>query len=65
MKWILLAMIAGSLVVSQHSSEEDCEGRKAMVQKQKAEYARCVDLAKIEARLLWWDNSNTCLNCDE
>lgn len=35
MKWILIAWLMGSLVTSVHDTEEQCEGRRAMLSKEK------------------------------
>lgn len=42
--WVFIALIAGSLVVSQHDTEEACQGRKAMAERQKVTNAKCVEL---------------------
>jgi|HubBroStandDraft_4_1064222.scaffolds.fasta_scaffold577148_2 hypothetical protein len=41
MDWILIGVVAGSLIVSGHASEEACLGRKAVLDKQKIA-ATCV-----------------------
>ncbi len=44
MNWVLIGLLAGSLITSQHQNEEDCLGRKAMLERQKVERATCVEL---------------------
>lgn len=45
MNWICIGMIAGSLVTSLHDTEEQCEGRKAMLLKSKAQVStKCVEM---------------------
>jgi len=33
MDWIMIAMLSGSLLASGHKSEEECLGRKAIIEK--------------------------------
>lgn len=42
MTWILIGIVAGSIVVSGHDTEEACKGREAMLLKQKIP-AKCVE----------------------
>lgn len=44
MNWLLAGLLAGSLITSQHKDEEDCLGRKAMLEKQKVERLICVEM---------------------
>ncbi len=44
MNWILIAISAGMLMTSSHENEEACEGRKAMLAKDKITNAKCVDM---------------------
>ena len=41
MDWLLIGVVAGSLIVSPHKTEEECEGRKAMVLKSDGAKAKC------------------------
>ena len=41
MSWILIGVVAGSFIVSGHDTEEQCLGRKAILDKQKIA-ATCV-----------------------
>ena len=41
MEWLLIGVVAGSFVVSGHTTEEQCLGRKAILDKQKI-IASCV-----------------------
>ena len=52
MNWILIGLIAGSLIVSQHETEEQCEGRKAMIVKQKG-IAKCHTLSDATGSVTW------------
>jgi hypothetical protein len=46
--WIFIGLILGSLVISQHDTEEACQGRKAMLAKKKEPvYGQCVHLDQI------------------
>lgn len=42
MSWILIAVVAGSLVVSSHDTKEACSGRVATLAEQKIT-AKCVE----------------------
>lgn len=42
MNWILIAIVAQSIVVSGHDTKEACLGRKATLSEQKIE-AKCVE----------------------
>ena len=41
--WIVIGVIAGSLVVSEHKDREACEGRAVILREQKVT-AKCVEL---------------------
>lgn len=41
MKYILIARLLGSLVISEHDTEEACLGRKAILSKEKVTAAEC------------------------
>lgn len=43
MSWIMIAVVAGSLVVSGHDTKEACEGRAAMVREAIKGAAKCVE----------------------
>ncbi len=46
--WVSIAIIAGSLIVAQHDSQEACEGRKAMLLKEKSiTSAQCVSIQSL------------------
>ena len=42
MDWIFVAVLAGSIVVSGHPSEESCLGRKAMIEKESKIAGACI-----------------------
>ena len=42
MDWIMIAVVAGSILVSGHASEEACRGRAAMVEKDQKVAVTCV-----------------------
>lgn len=42
MSWILIGVVAGSIVVSGHDTKEACKGREAMLLEQKIP-AKCVE----------------------
>ncbi len=42
MSWIFIAVIAGSIVVSGHDTEEQCLGRKAIVEKDNKIVGTCI-----------------------
>jgi len=46
MDWILIGIVAGSIVVSGHPSREACEGRAVMLREQKV-VAKCVEMPKL------------------
>jgi len=58
MDWILIGIVAGSIVASGHSSEEACLGRKAMLDKQKIA-ATCVKAPSNYS----FSVLSPCLNC--
>ena len=43
--WIMIALVGGSLLVSQHDTREACEGRLAVIQKdvKPAPHGQCVN----------------------
>lgn len=41
MNWILIGTVLGSIVTSQHETQENCEGRKAMLLKENKIYTEC------------------------
>lgn len=41
--WVMIAVIANSLVVSGHETKEACEGRAAIVHEQAKVEAKCVE----------------------
>jgi len=43
MSWIMIAVVAGSIVVSGHDTREACEGRAAMVREATKGAAKCVE----------------------
>ena len=43
MDWILIGILAGSIVTSGHPTREACEGRAVILREQKAS-ARCVEV---------------------
>ena len=42
MEWIFVAVIAGSIVTSGHSTEEQCLGRKAIIEKDNKIVGTCI-----------------------
>jgi hypothetical protein len=44
MNWVLIGLLSGSLITSQHETREQCEGRKVILQEQKATKLKCVEL---------------------
>ena len=47
MTWILIAIVSGSILVSEHSTEEACLGRKALLARRSvASVMACVELPK-------------------
>jgi hypothetical protein len=62
MNWILIGIVAGSLIVSGHETEEACKGREAMLSKQKIA-AKCVQAPLAPGTILWSGGSgNLCCN---
>lgn len=55
MVWILVGLVAGSLVTSQHDTEEACLGRKALLEKQ-AVSAKCVPLGQTTTHFFTGNN---------
>lgn len=47
MDWLLIGVVAGSLIISPHTTEEGCEGRKAMVLKTEGAKAKCNEFSKL------------------
>lgn len=45
MSWILIGIIAGSLIVSGHATREECEGRAVILREQKIA-TKCVEAPK-------------------
>ena len=51
--WVLVALVAGSVLVSDHKTEEECLGRKALVEKNMSVkdggviVVKCVDMRPI------------------
>ncbi len=47
MNWILIAITSGMLMTSHHETEEQCLGRKAMLEKDKIINAKCINMTQI------------------
>ena len=45
MNWILIGILAGSLITSTHDTREQCEGRAVILREQKA-VVKCVEAPK-------------------
>lgn len=58
MEWLLIGLVAGSLVASGHKTEEECLGRRAVLDKQKIT-ATCVKAPSNFGVI----GSTPCLNC--
>lgn len=43
MSWIMIAVVAGSIVVSGHETREACEGRAVVVREATKGAAKCVE----------------------
>lgn len=52
MEWIMLGIVAGSLVVSQFATKEACLGRVATLREQKIE-AKCVEAPRSSSGIIW------------
>ena len=59
MDWILIGIVAGSLVTGTFSTEEACLGRAAMLEKQHVR-AKCVEAPKSTSSLI--SNGAWCLD---
>ena len=46
MDWILIGILAGSIVTSGHPTREACEGRAVILREQKAS-VRCVEMVNV------------------
>jgi hypothetical protein len=44
MNWLLAGILAGSLITSTHETEEQCLGRKAMLEKLQVQSLTCTKL---------------------
>lgn len=68
MNWILIAITSGMLMTSQHDTEEQCLGRKAMLEKDKITNSKCVDMMRHlttttlngNSGITFCDNSGVC-----
>lgn len=47
MNWILIAINAGMLMTGHYDTEEQCLGRKAMLEKDKIINVKCVDMRNV------------------
>lgn len=67
MKFVLLAWIMGSLITSTHESEEQCEGRRAMLLKEsKVTGAMCVkqqQTTSLTSGTISFGNGNASVAC--
>lgn len=61
MTWVLIGVVAGSLVVSGHDTKEACMGREAMLREQKIP-ATCVRAPSFSSGLITISPSFTCCN---
>lgn len=56
MDWIMIAVVAGSILVSGHKTKEECLGRAAIVHEQIKAAADCVKAPT--GGLTWYSGSN-------
>jgi len=68
MEWIFVAVIVGSIITSGHSTEEQCLGRKAIIEKDNKIVGTCI---KAPSHGTTWTSGslitltpNTCLYSD-
>lgn len=60
MDWIFVAVLAGSIVTSGHSTEEQCLGRKAVIERDNKIIGTCIKAPSYSTGLIL---NGTCINC--
>lgn len=60
MEWILIATIAGSLIVSEHKDEEACLGRLEIIKKEVNVYGKCHSKSElVDVGTITWSTDST------
>lgn len=62
MNWIFIAVIAGSIVSSGHDTEEQCLGRKAIIEKDYKIVGTCIKAPSRNSGLAYYNGGTLCLN---
>ncbi len=52
MTWVLVGLLGGSLLTSEHQTREACEGR-AVILREKGAQAKCVELGSSSSNLTY------------
>ena len=63
MEWIFVAVIAGSIVTSGHSTEEQCLGRKAIIEKDNKIVGTCIKAPSHSSSLMFETTLAPSISC--
>lgn len=47
MDWIFIAVVSGMLMTGTYATEEQCLGRKAILEKEKITNSKCIDMRNL------------------